>query len=278
MRGPQELVSSAWLSLVAKEETLTRASDLYQGRAFGLAKSAASRVNGDLGIISAGLGYVRSDTQIPSYDLTVRSSGPGSVVNRINGMFDSRSWWESVGEGPYSAKLASEGASRPLVLVCLSRAYSEMVAADLIKIAESSPNSLRIFGLSISDALPPALKQYVLPYDERLERMGRPGTRVDFPQRALTDYLESVAPATGIDLGEEVVLVLRRLAAVPPPTPRQQRRIDDETLRRLIVDLVPTLGTNCTRMLAHVRRQEGYSCEQRRFSALFKEACKGVST
>jgi hypothetical protein len=266
------------LALLKQESALTRAAELYRGRAFGLATGAAAIVKGDLGIISAGLGYVRGEVRIPSYDLTIRSSGPASVAKRIDGPFDPQAWWESVGNGPYASDLSSECAGRPRVLVCLSRAYASMVIGDLLKIASSSPDCLRIFGLSIGDALPLALQRFVLPYDERLEQMGRPGTRVDFPQRALMDYLENVVPATGIDVEEEIAFIKLRLSSVTPSAPRRQKRIDDESLKRLIADLLPTVGSNCSRMLAHVRRDKGYSCEQGRFATLFRDVCAGVST
>ncbi len=266
-------MAKAWLALVDQERTLIRARDLYQGRAFSLAKWAAEAIKGDLGVISAGLGYVLGDTSIPSYDLTVRPSGPGSVVARIDGIFDPRAWWRSIARGPYSADLSSDSARRSLVLVCLSRTYAAMIADDLVEITASAPSSLRIFGLSVGGALPQTLRRFVLPYDERLSHIGRRGTRVDFPQRALADYVEHVAPVCGADLDEEREFIERRLSKGHLPVARQQRRADDATIKRLILELLPSVGPSSARMLAHIRHHEGLSCEQRRFTALFKQAC-----
>lgn len=256
---------------------MTPAHNLYRGRAFGIARNAAKTTKSDLGIVSAGLGYVRGETPIPGYDLTVRPRGPGSVLVRVEGSFDVREWWRAVGRGRYAVDLASDAAKRPSILVCLSRSYARLIADDLQRVGEAAASRLRIFGLSISNALPASLRSAVLPYDERLSNVGRSGTRVDFSQRALADYLEHILPNTGFDLSAEKKLVEYRLSQGAASVTRPQRRVDDATIKALIERLLPSVGRQSSRMLAHIRRQEGLSCEQRRFADLFREVCGGSS-
>lgn len=271
-RGHQSTVASEWACTLAKQKALCTATELYQGRAFGLAKRAAGILRADMGIISAGLGYVRGDMLIPPYDLTVRSSGPGSVVTRVVGQFDKEAWWCSVARGPYATPLLDDAAKRSQVLICLSRAYAELAADDLIKLPDVCSGGLRIFGLSIRQALPEKLQAYVMPYDERLSQVGKPGTRVDFPQRALLDHVENILPHSAGDLEKEKFAILERLKGRSLPSSNPQKRSDDETIKRLIESLVPNIGESSSRILAHLRNTMGLSCEQRRFSRLFKEA------
>jgi hypothetical protein len=270
-RGNLTSVARAWLASLRQQHDLVPAQNLYRGRAFALAREAARTMGADLGVISAGLGYVKGPTPVPSYDLTVRSYGPGSVLTRVEGEFRAQSWWQLVTKGPFATGLCSDAAERPLVLVCLSRAYASMVVGDLIDLVESEPSCLRIFGLSIEGCLPAILKKFVVPYDERLAGVGLAGTRVDFAQRALWDYVSYVAPLLSGNLEQERRIVARRLANGRRPPTRPQRRVDDSAIKALIPKLLPAIGANASRMLAHIRHREGFSCEQSRFARLFKE-------
>jgi hypothetical protein len=270
-RGSQASVEAAWRTAIAEERDLTPARDLYRGRAFQLALRAVDLLGADLGVISAGLGYVKSQKPVPSYDLTVRLRSPSSVRNRVQGTFDPRSWWSSVANGPFSTPLDRDIKNRGLVLICLSRDYAAMIADNLSAAVRAHFIHLRIFGLSIAGALPDDLKPFVLPYDERLSRIGFPGTRVDFPQRALVHYAQVVAPETGVNLHNERNVVARSLASVPPPPPRRQNRANDDVIKQRIKVLILKLGSSRTRILSHLRRAEGLSCEQRRFVSLYND-------
>jgi hypothetical protein len=146
-----------------------------------------------------------------------------------------------------------------------------MVEKDLIAVSKIDGVDLRIFGLSIDLHLHEGLRRYVMPYDERLDGLGRPGTRVDFPQRALLDFVTSIAPENSGNLDVDRRAVLARLAPVATVRPvREQRRLPDEDIRQRIADLIPKIGPASTRILRHLRDVEGVSCEQSRFAGLFR--------
>ncbi|MGK9235785.1 hypothetical protein KXS07_28990 [Inquilinus limosus] len=250
---------------------LTPARALYSGRGFQIAARAAELIGADLGVISAGLGYVTGESEIPAYDLTVRSSGPGSVASRVDGVFDPRAWWLAMQRGPFATTIGPAMTDRRHVLVCLSRAYAVMVIPDLVEFSSRHPHSLRIFGLSITQALPEDLRPFVMPYDARLDVIGMRGTRLDFPQRALRDFVEHVMPVVDA-LEEQKSMVLKRLSPALPPRPRPQHRADDATVTAHILRLIPTIGVRSSAILRHLRQVDGVSCEQKRFADLFKAA------
>lgn len=271
-RDCQAKVASAWLKHLRSEIVLTRAGDLYRGRAFGLARRVATEMGADLAVVSAGLGYVREQTLVPAYDVTVRKTGPGSVPARVIGDFTAEKWWQAIQAGPFSTDPATDLQGRDLVLVCLSRAYAEMVATDLLKVVQDRSATLRIFGLSIAQALPDQLRPFVMPYDSRLETVSAAGTRVDFPQRALADFVEHILPLAKSLETQRAAVLARMGAAKPSPGPRRQRRADDATVKAHIKRLIPTIGTRSSAILMHLRRVEGVSCEQSRFAHLFQAA------
>lgn len=272
-------VAGAWVARLAEETVLTPARSLYAGRAFGLAARSADAIGAHLGIVSAGLGYVRSEKPIPSYDLTVRRGGPGSVVRRIKSRFEPRFWWRQMNDGPFASDLMSDLRGRTLVLVCLSRAYAALIADDLTWFARQHPAALRVFGLSIASGLPADLRPFVMPYDERLEGLGTPGTRLDFPQRALADYVTHVWREGYASPERDAAEVTRRLSGVArQERTRAQQRVDDATVRDLILRALPTVGSSGSRMLAHLRRVEGVSVEQARFAGLFRAVRQEAAT
>jgi hypothetical protein len=262
---------------LAKEKSLRPASDLYKGRAFQVASIAADTLAADLSVLSAGLGFVRSHTSIPGYDLTIRPTGPGSVVRKVTDKMDPSRWWAAVKQGPFSSNFVRDARGRDRILVCLSRAYAAMVERDLITISRTEGSGLRIFGLSIEQHLNDVLRPYVMPYDERLDELGRPGTRVDFPQRALLDFVTHIAPDCSGSPDADRRAVLARLAQITTVRkPREQRRLPDDGIREKIAALIPKLGPTATRVLRHLRDVEGVSCEQSRFAGLFKSVKQEV--
>ena len=269
-KGPQREVADAWHQRLGQESILVRADHLYKGRAFSVARSAAARIGADFGVVSAGLGYVDGATQVPGYDLTVRDRGAASVRARVTETFDPTAWWDAMKIGPFSSDLLAAAERRDVVLVALSRPYLEMLSNDLLAVAAARPGVLRLFGLSLTGAASPALRPCVMPYDERLERLGQPGTRSDFAPRALAHFIEHVMPAVS-KTSEHAAYVEACLSLAPQAEPRpDRRRGDDETLKGVIRELAQREGFRSGLVLRALRSSAGWACEQSRFMDLYR--------
>jgi hypothetical protein len=266
----QDVVAADWLRRLTAETEFHRADHLYKGRAFVTAREAARRLGADFGVISAGLGYVAGEAEIPGYDLTIRAGGAASVRSRVAGSFDTRAWWAAIRFGPFATDLRKDAAKRPIVMMALSRGYLELIADDLLVIAGMPSCGLRLFGLSLDRVAPEALRRHVMPYDLRLEGLGHPGTRSDFAPRALAHFSEHILPhATELDAQRDAVL--RAMSQAPlATTARPQRRVDDETLKLAIRRLLDDQSVRGSSILQVLRRDAGLSCEQRRFSSLLR--------
>lgn len=276
-RGTLDQTAVAWIGRLKKEKDLQPAADLYKGRAFQMAREASEHVSGRFAVLSAGLGYVRSDTPIPAYDLTIRPVGPASVLRKIKGEVSPDRWWAAISKGPFSSTLAKDAEGCSQVLMCLSRAYAAMIEKELVALARTDGLQLRLFGLSIRDHLSDALKPYVMPYDERLDGLGRPGTRVDFPQRALLDFVTYISPRSDGKLEADWKAVEARLAPVAIRRPRIQNRVSDDEIKRIVKRLMPKIGSTSNKVLRHLRDVEGISCEQGRFSRIYNDVRRGIS-
>lgn len=270
--GSQDAVQTAWIEKIRTAPTETVASDLYAGRGFGLAVEAAKMASGKLYILSAGLGLVAGDQQVPVYGLTVSGAHAESVSSRVTGRLDVSSWFSGLLSSPYSepwSDVMSENSGR--ILIALTRPYARMVGQSLSKLEPQALARLRIFGASLATDLPACLHPALAPYDDRLNTIF-PGTCADFPQRALLHFVRSVAISGDArdrkaDNGS-VEAALRGVAS--PDKPRRPRRTDQEILQLITMRLRSQSGI--AQILRALRDYDGVACEQSRFSRLYRTA------
>lgn len=261
--GSTDDVAAAWLGLLSSATPTTKAADLYQGRAFKLACSAAKELGADLAVVSAGLGWVRGNALVPGYDLTFAD---GAIATHVSDLFKPAQWWRRVVNGPFSTDPHADLSERSRVLACVSREYAPLFE---IALSDVPPERLRIFGAGLQRILSPSLALSLLPYDERLDTV-LGGTRSDFAQRALMHYVRNIAQGQTIDEDRAAVVAHMDVLAYPATVPRRTQ-LDDNAIRELIVEILPTFGRRRSPMLRHLRDVRGVACEQSRFARLFAD-------
>jgi hypothetical protein len=270
--GSQDAVQTAWIEKVRTLSADTAASALYAGRGFALATQAAKIAEAKLYILSAGLGLVAANRRVPVYGLTVSGGHAESVAARVTGEFDGAAWFSGLLSGPHSnqwADAAGPGSGR--VLLALTRPYAEMVGKSLSELDPSILARLRIFGASLSPALPAVLRPALVPYDERLDTV-LPGTRADFSQRALLHFVHSVAGNHNAqDRDADYAAVETALEGVLPPDRLRRPRVTDEEILQLILARLRS-QSGIARFLRALRDEEGVACGQSRFGRLYRAA------
>lgn len=269
-KAEQTAVQASWLDNLSRLPALYSVDRLYAGRGFRLAEGAAAGVGAKLYVLSAGLGLVDSNQQVPAYRLTVSPGHADSVSERVQGNFDPAAWFLGLLQGPHSTQWANafdHGHGR--VLVALTRPYAKMIGSSLLGLPQNSLARLRIFGASLSEFLPAEIHCAIMPYDRRLDAI-TPGTRADFSQRALDHFVRSVTSHARVqDCASDSAAVRRELALVAAPQRTQRpRQTDEEILRLIRVHLKSQSGIG--RILRSLRDQDGVACEQSRFSRLYR--------
>lgn len=267
----QDAVQAAWIAKIKTLPSDVAARALYAGRGFSLAVRASEIAAAKLYILSAGLGLVAADRKVPLYGLTVSAGHPDSVATRVAGDFDPGAWFSGLLSSPLSDRwidAVGDGSGR--ILIALTRPYARMVGESLRVLEPQALARLRIFGVSLSSALPPELHPALAPYDARLDAI-LPGTRADFSQRALHHFVGLVAGQHKQDRDTDYSAVIGALAKVTAPArPRRPRRTDAELLELIEARLESQLGV--ARILRALRDEEGVACEQSRFSRLYQTA------
>ncbi|ESY01499.1 hypothetical protein X755_06875 [Mesorhizobium sp. LNJC405B00] len=270
--GSQQIIQNAWIEKIRALPPGGPAGALYAGRGFGLATQAAKIADAQLYILSAGLGLVAAERQVPLYGLTVSSGYAESVAARISSEFDVGAWFSSLLSGPHSDQWTDVfGQSSGRVLIALTRPYAEMVGKSLSELDPQALARLRIFGASLEPALPVALRPSLVPYDDRLDAI-LPGTRADFSQRALLHFARLVAINRGsYDRDADYAAVEAAMSAVTPPERARRPRRNDAEIVQLILARLHT-QSGIARILRALRDEEGVACEQSRFSRLYRTA------
>lgn len=267
----QDQVAAEWLKRLGKAAPVAKAGDLYGGRGFRLAQSAAKVSHAPLFIISAGLGLIAAETPVPAYGITVAAGADDALALKVTAGLDMTAWFETLEASPFSSDWDAVFAAKGPVLIALTRPYARLVGAQLAALERDALSRLRLFGESLEGVLPSALHKSIMPYDRRLDSV-RPGARADFPQRALADFAAYVAPlSSAAEANFHRRAVSARLEGVTAPVIPERRRLDDQAILQLIT-LKLDENASASKLLRRLRDEDDVACEQNRFGRIYRMA------
>ncbi|KQY25922.1 DUF6884 domain-containing protein [Rhizobium sp. Root483D2] len=264
-------VAQSWMAKVATVEAMAPAKDIYCGRSFVEAKKAADAAQAELHIVSAGLGLIRSQQEIPSYNLTVSKGSPDCVLDKLQDHGDA-DWWAALGGHKMLNDLL--GRSSGLIMIALPSSYLRMVAPALQGISDALCERIRIVGGRDVPNLNPRLESVRLPYDDRLDgpQSTLPGTWSDFASRAVRHFVENILAAAPLARAKEhAELVEIALSGWDRPLSKSGTRMSDSDLKLIVRDHWSRADGRATRLLRILRDELNIACEQKRFSRLTSE-------
>ena len=270
-QGSLRSVAKVWADRVAGARDRAPAEDVYCGRSFVEAKRAAGAAQAELQIVSAGLGLIHSQQEIPSYNLTVSRGGDDCILDKIEGHGDV-DWWATL--GGHDALKSMLDRSTGLILMALPSPYLRMVAPALDNISDSLCDRIRIVGGRDVPHLDPRLERVRLPYDDRLDgpQSTLPGTRSDFASRAARHFVEEILvknPEASSGVHREQVEA--SLATWTRPTAKAGVRLSDEEVKSIVRTSWTRAEGHSTKLLRILRDELNVACEQKRFSKLVAE-------
>lgn len=269
-------LAAKWVRALRQSPQAATAATLYQGRAFSDAKAVVATLSADLYVVSAGLGLVHGKSPVPHYNLTV-ATGTGSIAPLLKAAgFANSDWWKALVKASGNASTIHDLVSRHrsrLTLIALPASYLAMVGHELEALTDAALERVRIFTSPAGSALLSTRTRSVcLPYDDRLEGSARyAGTKADFPQRAMRHFVECVQNESQTS-AEASKAVNKAMASFKRRIfPDRERRSDDEILC-LLADNWNRFNGHQAPLLRFLRDEALVSCEQSRFSALWRQA------
>ncbi|UCI23514.1 hypothetical protein [Mesorhizobium sp. B2-8-5] len=233
-------------------------------------------MDAQLYVVSAGLGFISASTEVPSYACTVLLDADDSIAARVKGSFVRSVWWKELSRfSPFSEVLRHIiSQSDGLVCAALSDAYLDMISRELVELSATDRCRLRIFTHTPLERIAPALRGFVMPYDDRLDGPDSTmrGTRSDFASRALRHFVEHVHIAfDNNDAATDSLNVTAMLRDWRYPTRVQRDRCDDDAIRRLINEHWIMANGSTARLLRLFRDELNIACEQGRLAGLVRE-------
>ena len=267
-------IASRWKSQLEGAPPSHQVSHLYVGRAFANAYDAARRVDGELYVVSAGLGLVHESDNVPCYDLTF-----ADPANRLACVLAAQGraasdWWSAlreVGIGRGSVADLIKSARPSLTLIALPSGYMDMLARDLGSLSDDTLECVRIFTSTAGAAsLTSRLSRLVMPYDGCLESVtGYSGTQTDFAQRALLHYVSELDGGY-LTLEDGRHAVSEALAGLAPRQNPSRTRLDDSQIAAMLRRNWKAHGGSSSRLLRFLRREAQVACEQSRFRDIWR--------
>lgn len=267
-------VVRAWRAALRSQSCVLPAKALYVGRSISETKSVAQQLRAALFVVSAGLGLVDGDREVPAYDLTAAGarSDLAPVLDRYSATVSD--WWSALTDGR-GLRWLLERTSGAVVLLALPADYLRLVRQELQQMSLDEYSRLRVFTSEIGRrelATLPAIP--VMPYDDRLESIpGYAGTRSDFPQRALRHFTERIG-AHSLPADLAIREVTASLSSCERRTIPQRARMSDEQISELIRIGWAACGGNSARLLRYLRDDKLVACEQGRFAELRRRVCR----
>jgi len=260
------------------------AESLYAGDHWHVVRSisqssAKNGVRSHVFVCSAGYGLISPSARIRPYSATFTSNHPDSVVQTpSNGeaINAPRQWWSAIaaweGPEPGSARSLAEATSDfEYVLIALSPPYLDAIGDDLSAALKAcSPLKVSIFSAGATNSN--RFADYLIPCHSKL-RYVIGGACNSLNVRCLRHAIEHASE--GLDR-ESVKRRFARLLKKRPDESRPERTpMTDEEVTNFIVDALAADPLVRSTPLLRRLRDGGRSCEQSRFSAIFRRA-RGV--
>lgn len=267
-----------WVRRLSKEQedNGVLARDLYAGEHWTVARRltefGASPEKVYLWACSAGYGLVPAFAPINPYAATFATGHADSVPG------DPVAWWRTLSEwegpqpgGPRTLQSLGQACPDALFMLMLSPPYLRACHDDIRAATKViRPDSLMLISAGTRD--PGDLSAIFLPADARLQScLG--GTRQALNVRVGERLLKE-----GIRSRMDAVNYLSDLLKEQPPLTRYYReKLSDEEVVSLIMDgLARSPGASASRLL-RTFRDNGYACEQGRFSELHRRLAESLS-
>ena len=278
--GTTESRAKSWLRrLNAAGGPTYAAESLYAGDHWHVVRSlsessARNAVRSEVFVCSAGYGLISASTKIRPYSATFTSSHPDSVVRTQSdgeAGIARRQWWSAISswEGPEPGSARSLAVAMrhfDYALIALSPPYLDAIGDDLAKaLTTAKPEKISIFSAGAKKSH--RFGEYLIPCDSRLRSIIG-GACSSLNIRCLRHAIERASE--GLD-HESVKRRFARLLEERPaaPLPERTPMSDQEVTSFILEALTADPGARPTPLLRRLR-DSGRSCEQSRFSELFR--------
>ncbi|WP_371196084.1 hypothetical protein [Glaciecola sp. SC05] len=273
----EELAAHDWANRLNQETTKLKAKDVYLGDHWS---RVLELINSEtvVNIISAGYGFIESNTPICRYDATFSSQNANSVSNLYN--FSSttacnQKWWKDINsflngyENPIEVLYNANPEDK--FIIATSPTYLKVIQPELTYLAQIGRlNKENTVILSTRQSVPQELNSVFLTVkDEFTALVG--GSHVSLNIRVAAFIIEHAQK--GIDFLTQVNTAYNILLKEGRPTLKYKRKkLTDDDVKEFINNFLKSTKQalpTASPILRELRNQ-GMACEQKRFKKIFE--------
>ena len=269
-----------WAAVISESPHRYLVSSLYGGEywqiGMKLAADIGSQFDGQVSVISAGLGLIGIDDEVPVYGATFTNGHPDSVAQDGAPPNFRRRWWNELATveqlgfgGPRRlADIATPGADDG-VIVCVGRDYLHAVVEDMLELSKQMMDPGRLVIFAAGKPVVGLEDHWVqVPGALRLVLGGSLASTSVHTARAFV-HQATTAP---LEVGNARRLVAT-LGAGGGDLPKfDRRRASDHEVVDWIVDHISAEPNSNKSLALRAFRDLGFACEQQRFGRLFSKA------
>lgn len=269
--------ANEWLKAIHSPGAGTKAIDKYIGEHWSIVRDL-SNVCSNISVVSAGYGLISSEKRIKSYDATFNtnnSNSVGQIYNNSSFHENNLEWWKTINQEQNSCtspleKLYSK--KEQFFILALSPVYLKVLESEIVHLIGCgviNSNNTRIISSDVK--VNSSLNDVFLKSSETFcNELG--GSRISLNIRVAKFLLNNINE--NYSFSRSIDENYKRLINYAVPAKKYDRKkITDDELRTLILQHIVQLKgvkVTCSSLLRRLR-QMGYACEQKRFSAHFKD-------
>jgi len=255
-----------WVGMLRGAAERRSAIDLYQGEHWKIARRIYTSGRASLWVASAGYGLVHSETQLAGYSATFTHPSPDDVTGQMGTSEERRKWWNLLRQNCENAapRMREIGSSGPIMLAA-SAGYIDAMNDEII---DAISNGVEVV-IVTSNGLDDRLQSRQVLVEGRFRNVL--GGSMQALNVRVAEHIINSLDGMQVSL-ESARAVVADLASKSPPLKKYSRRtMSDEEVRSFVAEELKSNTRVSKSALLRKLRDQGYACEQTRFSALFSE-------
>lgn len=261
-----------WRHAVERSSNPIKAMDRYEGRSWKTIASATAVLPGEtqLWVVSAGLGLLRAEHEIPDYSATFAPNEPDSVGASLA---ERKEWWARLvawrRENDGVGSLADLASSNPqlVFLVVLSTAYYSVLRDELIDTKNFLSASDNLLIISAGKGNDPDLGGNLLPITGKFEHLVG-GVRSSLNAEMLSFIIKNYI-SKGMEIGEIHKEISKIADDLPWAKTFSRRSLLDADVEKFIRKNLKRDGELSASKLLRSLRDQGMACEEKRFRHIY---------
>lgn len=279
-----ELSPAKWLSALSQRAEKGPALEVYTGDHWSVSKDILENYAAELWVLSAGYGLINARNEIASYDATFSTGNINSVCNNLGldllPQEQNRIWWNELtllNDNSLSLTELFERFQNDIFIIAAAPTYINVVKQD-IKESISSRLLSKDNLLVITSLIDKDLQDFSVVTREKVRtHKAIGGSMVSLHTRVARHLLKSSKKSNYsiANMKEEYQALEKQSSDIEK---KPIKKLSDDEVLKIIEDLLvelPDVKLAASVVLRRFR-EKGYSCEQKRFSRLFKTAIRFV--